>query len=261
MTITVDQMHTKNLYLNLMKESLLGFLAKDPPLVEFSGGTHKVSPGKFRNDIREAGLDWPSTALSMIGLKRMENIQFCVETVLSENIEGDLIETGVWRGGAVIFMKAILEAHGIRDRVVWVADSFEGLPMPTHPDDALFDSAVANEFLGVSLETVKKNLELYKLLDENVEFLHGWFKDTLPIAPMARLAILRLDGDLYESTMDALSHLYPKLSDGGFVIVDDYNIQPCRNAVHDYRLKHDITDNIVPIDRCGVYWRKQISSV
>ena len=74
---------------------------------------------------------------------------------------------------------------------------------------------------------------------------------------MRRLALLRLDGDLYESTMDALVHLYPKLEPGGYLIVDDYgDIPACRQAVHDYRSRHGITEEIEPIDWTGVFWRK-----
>ncbi len=76
------------------------------------------------------GRIWPRYAETMIGLKRLDNIQFCIESVLSNNIQGDLIEVGVWRGGASIFMKAVLAANRAIDRRVFVADSFEGLPKP-----------------------------------------------------------------------------------------------------------------------------------
>ncbi len=101
---------------------------------------------------------------------------------------------------------------------------------------------------AVSLEEVRKNLKAYDLLDEQCEFLKGWFRDTLPTAPIQQLALLRLDGDLYESTMDALTSLYPKLSVGGFVIIDDYTIGQCRQAVQDYRSAHHIEDEIQDID-------------
>jgi O-methyltransferase len=85
--------------------------------------------------------------------------------------------------------------------------------------------------LAVSLEQVKANFDRYGLLDDQVRFLKGWFRDTLPVAPIERLAVLRLDGDMYESPMDTLVNLYPKLSEGGYVIVDDYGAIPaCRQA-------------------------------
>jgi hypothetical protein len=157
-------------------------------------------------------------------------------------------------------MRGILQAHGVTDRKVWVADSFEGLPPPNaerYPRDAGVDLSVFRPQLGVSLEAVQDNFRRYDLLDDQVRFLKGWFRDTLPTAPVERLAVLRLDGDLYESTMDALTHLYPKLSPGGYCIIDDYNaMEPCRHAVTDYRQQHGIRDEVVPIDWAGVFWRK-----
>src|SRR5205085_12029434 len=100
------------------------------------------------------------------------------------------------------------------------------------------------------------NFHKYGLLDEQVVFLKGWFKDTLPTAPIDTLAILRLDGDMYSSTMDALVHLYPKLSKGGFCIIDDYGLPACRQAVHAYRAQHHIQSEIREIDWTGSFWRK-----
>ena len=198
-------------------------------------------------------------AHTMIGMKRLANVRTCVEQVLADGIPGDLIETGVWRGGATIFMRAILKAHGIADRVVWVADSFAGLPPPStacYPHD---EGIRLHQFpqLAVPLERVRENFRRYGLLDDQVRFLKGWFRDTLPTAPIGRLAVARLDGDLYESTIQALDALYPKVSPGGFVIVDDYgNVAACRQAVHDFRAGHGIDDAIQRIDWGGVYWRR-----
>jgi O-methyltransferase len=208
---------------------------------------------------REEGRDWPSLAHTMIGLKRMENLQFCVEDVILKNVPGDFIETGVWRGGACIFMRGLLKAYGIKDRTVWVADSFEGLPPPDaakYPADA-GDMSHQSSALAISRGQVQSHFEKYGLLDEQVRFLKGWFKDTLPGAPIEKLAVARLDGDMYESTMDGLTSLYPKLSVGGYLIVDDYGALPaCAQAVEDYRKKHNITDPITVIDWAGVFWQR-----
>lgn len=215
----------------------------------------------FEPKVRAEGRDWPppKIAHTMIGLKRLDNLQFCVEGILANNIPGDLIEAGVWRGGATIFMRAILKAYDVKDRYVWVADSFEGLPAPDperYPCDA-GDRLYTLKELAVTLDEVKANFGRYGLLDEQVRFLKGWFRDTLPKAPIDRLAVIRLDGDMYESTMDALVSLYPKLSVGGYLIVDDYGaIQACRQAVHDYRELYGIEDEILSIDWTGVYWRR-----
>jgi hypothetical protein len=195
---------------------------------------------------------------TMIGKKRLDNIQYCVETILDEDISGDLIETGIWRGGAVIFMRGLLAAYSITDRFVWAADSFEGVPTPSLPEDAGFEiSAKVLPFLAVSIEDVMDLFDRYDLLDEQVNFIQGWFKDTLATAPIEKLAMLRLDGDLYESTMDALVPLYDKVSRGGFIIVDDYfSCPPCKQAIDEFRVKHAITDELMQIDGQSVFWRK-----
>jgi hypothetical protein len=194
---------------------------------------------------------------TIIGRKRLENLQICIETILSENVPGDLMETGIWRG-ACIFMRDVLMAYGVTDRVVWAADSFDGVPPPTRIGDEGFDiSRRVLPVLAVSLEEVQELFRRYGLLDQNVKFLKGWFRDTLPRAPMERLANLRLDGDLYESTMDALTPLYDKVERGGFVIVDDYNFcPPCKWAVDDFRALRGVSTPLMEIDFQLVCWRK-----
>src|SRR5436190_3363430 len=207
---------------------------------------------------REGGTDWPPRAHTMIGLKRLDNLQFCIENVINDDIPGDLIETGVWRGGACIFMRAILKAYGETTRSVWVADSFAGLPPPNatdYPADA-GDLLYTHDVLAVSRDQVEDNFRRYGLLDDHVKFLVGWFRDTLPTAPLSRLAVLRLDGDLYESTAQALNTLYDKLSPGGYVIVDDYQLAPCARAIQDFRNARGINDEMHDIDGMGVFWRR-----
>src|SRR5439155_1101033 len=160
-------------------------------------GIQLVRSAPFDEAARSDGRDWPTTAHTMIGMKRLDNLQHCVEDTLARQVPGDLIETGVWRGGASIFMRGILRAHGVSDRTVWVADSFQGLPPPNpdaYPADA-GDPLHTFDYLAVSLEDVKSHFERYGLLDDQVRFLKGWFRDTLPAAPIERLAVLRLDGD------------------------------------------------------------------
>ena len=195
----------------------------------------------------------------MIGLRRLENLQFCVTDVLRRDVPGDLIETGAWRGGATIFMRAILKAHGDVERRVWVADSFQGLPKPdahTYPADA-GDPHHTYAALAVSEQQVRANFARYDMLDEQVRFLPGWFRDTLPAAPISRLSVLRIDGDMYESTMVALSALYPRLSIGGYVIIDDYGaVRGCHDAVEDFRSRHGVEEVLQRIDWGGVFWQR-----
>jgi O-methyltransferase len=273
----MDQLNnntSRTLYINLFKKALLDTLHGDQEYKPvLTGGRLFNCVKKYlawrglvacekitvRGEARSDGRDWPARGLTMIGSKRLDSLQDCIESVIREEIPGDLIETGVWRGGTTLFMKALLMAYGDQSRIVWVADSFEGLPKPNpelYPADA-GDTHFTFSELAVSKEEVEKNFQRFNLLDENVKFLKGWFKDTLPAAPISKLSLMRLDGDMYESTMDALTALYPKLSRGGYVIIDDYGyIESCRKAVHDYRTRHMITEQVVPIDWSGVYWRK-----
>lgn len=201
---------------------------------------------------------WPSSAETMLSPRRLDNIQEAVTTVIREEIRGDLIETGVWRGGGSILMRAVLAAYGEGDRIVWAADSFEGLPKPDeqHAADA-DDQHWRYRELAVGLEEVRQNFARYGLLDDQVRFLPGWFSDTLPGAPIDSLAVLRLDGDMYGSTLDAIEPLYPKVSPGGFVIVDDYGLETCRRAIEDFRAQHEIREPLVRVDSTGVFWRKR----
>jgi O-methyltransferase len=214
----------------------------------------------FDEHKRNLGLDWPHSADTMIGMLRLTHLQRCVEAVLAEDIPGDLVECGVWRGGACILMRAVLAAYGDKERSVWLADSFQGVPPPDaerYPADSGLRLDLAADVLAVPESAVRSNFRRYGLLDDRVRFLPGWFKDSLPSAPIDRIALLRLDGDLYESTVQALDALYPRLSPGGFCIVDDYHpIEPCRQAVTDYRQRNSIYAEIIDIDGSGVYWRK-----
>lgn len=216
--------------------------------------------GRVRATEREFGLDWPEHAETMAGLRRLNNVQECMEDVIARGVPGDFIETGVWRGGTSIFMRAVLAARGETSASVWVADSFAGLPRPNaidYPADEGLDYFSHGE-LSVGLNSVRANFARYGMLDDRVRFLPGWFKDTLPDADIDRLALLRLDGDLYESTIDALRALYPKLSVGGYCIVDDYGaLDACRRAVDDYRATHGITEPMEAIDWTGTYWRRE----
>lgn len=232
-----------DLYLELLKRTLTGMVYEDPPIA-----VPWLVHADYRLADRVTGIDWPQHAPCMIG-SRLGNVQQCVEQVLMDGIPGDLAEAGVWRGGTAIFMRALLKVHDAADRSVWVIDSFAGMP----PDTGW----AAVDRLAVPLAEVQHNFGLYGLLDDQVHFVEGWFRDTLPVQAPGPFAVIRLDADLYESQADALTYLYPRLSPGGFVIIDDPQLDGCARAVSEYREKHGIREPVLGTNGYTVYWRKE----
>jgi len=243
----------RSLYLDLLVSCLsnliYGPLPPDP-----------WNDGLFRRDA-VPGRDRDSPAHTMVGILRLQNVRELAQRAIDLNIPGDFIETGVWRGGCCILMRGVLAANAINDRKVFVADSFAGLPPPRpqiYPQDE-GDSLHLVKELAVSEAQVQANFDRYGLLDEQVVFVKGFFSDTLPTLKAGPFALIRLDGDMYESTHVALEALYPKLSPGGFIIVDDYGAIPqCRQAVTDYRSKFNIGAPLRQVDWTAVYWQKPI---
>ena len=277
-TDNITPVDTRQLYLDLLKKALTrmiaarSYSAAEPwlrvmrwwflPLQGYlkARGWIVVRSQPTDLQLRAEGRDWPADAETMVGLKRLDNLQYCIERILQDDVPGDLIETGVWRGGSSIFMCGVLKAYGNTSRTVWAADSFEGLPKAdpgVWRDDERGRLSEFGTTLAVSIDEVRASFERYGLLDDRVRFLQGWFRDTLPSAPIERLSLMRLDGDMYESTMDALKALYPRLSRGGFCVIDDYYTHSgARQAVADYRQEHQITEPIEQIDWAGAFWRR-----
>jgi hypothetical protein len=250
-----------DLYLDLLKRSLTNSIFATEP---------DIDDDEFRFTMQRVEHYVNSDAVSMIPLARFDNIKECIGNILRDCVPGDLIEAGVWRGGAAIFMRAALKAYGVKDRIVWAADSFEGLPKPD-PDLFPLEAQVQSgsviqkvyHNLAVSLEDVKRNFTAYGLLDDQVRFLKGWFKDTLPTAPIGSLSLIRLDGDFYESTRDGLNYLYDRLSIGGYVIIDDYGEDSwtyCRRAVEEFRSERHIEDPLIAVDSKCCYWQRTSNS-
>jgi O-methyltransferase len=208
--------------------------------------------------LRARGSDWPFSGLTMVGLKRLDDLQACIESVVADRIEGDVIEAGAWRGGASILARATLDSLGAEDRTVWAADSFRGLPAPDRsgfPEDDELDLSQV-EFLAIPAEEVRSYFARFGL-EAGVELVEGFFDETLPGLRDRRWSVIRLDGDTYEATWVGLESLYPGLSAGGYLIIDDYGlIKECRAAVDDYRREHGITEPIERVDWNGARWRR-----
>lgn len=251
-------------YVDLLKRAVTGYLYLDWDHAGHGleyGTVDSFDPRKMPiaelEKRRQEGLDWPGLALSMCGFKRLDNVAFCLKSAIEEGVEGDFIETGVWRGGASIFATGILRALGQGDRNIWLADSFQGLPPPKgdkYPADANCELHKL-DYLRVSKADVQRSFELFGLMGENVRFIEGFFEDTLKTAPVEKLCVARLDGDMYSSTICALEALYPKISKGGYLIIDDYGLEQCSAAVSDFRKTHGITAPLERIDWTGVFWK------
>lgn len=240
-------------YLDLMCNSLVGRLNRDPAIQSHIGG--------YDEDHRLNGWDWPSGAPSMVGWRRMQNLRNECERVITEGVAGDFLEAGVWRGGACIMMRAVLNAYGIDDRRVIAADTFSGLPAEVDPVDSAAFLKDEPTF-AVPLPEVRAVFQRYGLLDSQVVFMAGSFDQTLHRAPANALAILRLDGDTFASARDTLEALYEKLSAGGSVILDDYFLfDDNRRAIDAFRTARGIADPIVRIDDYGGYWIKEPGSL
>lgn len=189
--------------------------------------------------------------------------------LVRQQVPGAFVECGVWRGGSAGVMGLALKSMS-DNRQLHLFDSFEGLPEPG-PDDG----NAAKDYSGgraegrlspiskcdATLEHVQTFLfQQLKLNPSRIQFHIGWFQQTVPTtAPaLGPLAMLRLDGDWYESTRICLEHLYPKLSRGGVIILDDYYCwEGCKKATDEYRQAHSITAPIVRVDIDCCYWIKQ----
>jgi O-methyltransferase len=252
----------RDAYLDLLKLALsdLTGVGTESVVMTIDGEglmSHESTPEEL--DYRACGKHWPRRGLTMVGLQRLDDLQRCVESLVAEGVEGDLIEAGVWRGGASILMRATLDTFGAADRTVWVVDSFSGFPGPAaeaspprgRRDLSHFD------FLAVPLEEVRANFERFGL-QEGVRFVPGLFEETMPKLLGGRWSLIRLDGDTYGATRVTLESLYPGLSAGGYLIVDDYELLPeCKRAVDEYRAEHGITEPIEPVDWTCVRWRRE----
>jgi O-methyltransferase len=252
--------HLQNIresYLRVVARTLDGTIYEDPPLSSNGGPV-------FDMNLRTHGWDWPSVAFTMVGTKRLQNVRHLLESVIGEGVPGDFVETGVWRGGACIMARAVLQAYGVTDRSIIACDSFEGLPEPNTTDFPADQGSTFHTYadLAVSLEQVKANFAKFDLLDDQVVFLKGWFRDTMSKVPSKQVAVLRLDGDMYESTIDPLRSLYDRIPAGGYVIVDDYHVvEASKTALHDFLAERGENPSLREIDGVGVFFRKEQSRV
>ena len=252
--------HALFAYIELVKSMVSAVALIDAELsIEPRLGKRTITARRLNMTLREAGDDWTLMGSTMVGLRRLDNVRDLIKAVILNGVEGDYIETGVWRGGASIFARAVIAAYGEQaSRTSYVCDSFSGLPpgdRDLDPGDKNWDNTT---YLEVPYSVVANNFFSYGLLDKNVVFVKGLFRDSLgPLSNhIKRLSIMRLDGDMYESTVDVLYRLYDKLSVGGYVIIDDWFGFPARTACEDFFKVHGINPKITAIDNLAVFWMK-----
>ncbi|CAH1797887.1 unnamed protein product, partial [Owenia fusiformis] len=248
----------RDIYLKTLKVTLTGYAFKSKA-IKMGVGEVEIIDEAMNNDERRRGGDWPSVGYTMIGIIGLDNIQELLENVIQDGVPGDFLEAGVWRGGASMFAKALMNSYNQQNRHSWVCDSFEGLPPATQNNDD--DQWSEMKALVVSKETVKGHFEEFFLLDEMVHFIQGYFMYSLPCLRKTlaekdrKIAILRADGDMYESSMDILFNLYEFVPVGGYVIIDDWSIPVAVKAVNEFREMHNIKSTIVQFRGISAYWK------
>lgn len=245
-----SEQSNRDAYIDLIKRSITNYsyLGGETSLEEFRCVTHY--------DLQEARwtIDPLARPLTLLTKSQLDLIETAVLIVEENAVPGDFIEAGVWRGGAIILMRALLNAHGIAHRKVVAADSFAGIPKNQRavndPVDLWRDRWVA------SREEVTENIERFGLLDDRIVFVEGFFADTLRHLVGNKFALIRLDSDSYDSVEESLLYLYPMLSKGGVIIIDDWHLAGCQAAVLNYRQRYGVNEEIKVQDG-NAYWTKQ----
>jgi O-methyltransferase len=249
-------------YLQAMKVSLTGTLLKTPKILPNVGNASLLQEMAYDEAKRVAGEDWPKFGLTMVGEHRLDNIHDLFKRIIQDDVPGDFVECGVWRGGASMYAKAVVEAYAPRSRRVHLVDSFEGLPKSTTPTPVDNDLWSRMDYLKVGKDDIADGFKKLGLLNGGVLFHKGYFRysaarlrDELHVDHKG-IALLRMDGDMYESTMDILYNLYDLVPASGCVIVDDWTIPECRRAIEEFRTRNKVHDEVVSIDDRAVFWCK-----
>jgi len=212
---------------------------------------------EFNAQTREGGNDWPGeVGHTMIGMKRGRNFVMTIESVIAQGLAGDIVELGVWRGGAMILAQAVLQVHcQTCNRRAILFDMFGVL------DKTTGGYGKADSYLAVSKEQVQKNFVKYNLLNDNVRFIQGMFDLTVApyaaVAPLRPIAVLRIDGNFYKSYMDPLQYFYERVPVGGYIIFDDIGShRQVQEAWADFQKWNGVVVQIQKIDRHGAFFQK-----
>lgn len=250
--------------LDRLNDQLTGFAEQSTSVQPGAGDSSQLVRSPFDASTRKRGADWCDGCYTMTGTFRLNNVRSSLEQVFKDNVNGDFLEAGAWRGGASIFARAVMLAAGQQARRVYVCDSFAGLPRASTPMDN--DHWSRMHFLEVSVDEVQNSFEKFKVLDDNVHFEKGFFVHSLPPLRLRlqqegrKLAVVRGDGDMFESFYDILFNLYDLVPVGGYFICDDCpSILVAEKAIHQFRQHHGITEHIMRVEEseAGTFWRKE----
>lgn len=196
---------------------------------------------------------------SMTSVERITELYNSLEYIRTNNIDGDIVECGVWKGGNIIGIIEYLKYHNIVDKNVWLYDTFEGMTTPEEIDVDLNNnkaSTILSSVLCYSpLNEVKQNLSKSEFDSNKLKFIVGDVSETLLIESNKpnKISLLRLDTDWYKSTKDELIHLYPKLVNDGVLIVDDYgHWKGSKTATDEFFEENNISVEIIKIDYTGI---------
>jgi O-methyltransferase len=180
---------------------------------------------------------------TLVEIERCYALYKSVKYILDNNIKGDFVDCGVWKGGSCMLVAYMLKAAGVNDRKIYLYDTFEGMTKPGDNDgtfekeewERLKINEQTNNWCLSSIEEVKSNMLQTGYPGTNIQFIKGKVEDTIPLIIPALIALLRLDTDWYESTKHELVHLYPLLASKGVLIIDDYGAwEGARKATDEY---------------------------
>ena len=207
---------------------------------------------------------------TMASLQRSFALYKAIEYILRNKIEGDLVECGVWRGGQAMIMAFTLLKEGDTKRKIWLYDTYAGMSKPAGIDIRVTDGMSVeekwrkankdeyNKWCYSPVEDVKKNLFSTGYPRKNIEFIKGNVERTIPGQVAKKISILRLDTDWYKSTRHELTYLFPRLSFGGVIIIDDYGYwEGVRRAVDKYVRENNVKIFLVYCDNACVLGIKQ----
>lgn len=269
-------------YLDMLRGFLLGDVyGRAEKSMLLDGSLRYV---EYNATLRSIGMDMSYLGTTMVGKRRLQVLEDLIIDVVDRAVPGDFLETGVWRGGCSAYAIAVLRAYAYAvalqstssqgtpprptlrtdyNRRVYFCDSFAGLPpgdATVHKNDVGWDKLT---YVSASVEETARYLQEYNLMDPRIVFVKGFFNESMRplqqqvlIPEKRRIAILRLDGDMYQSTVDVLYHLYELVVVGGYVIVDDWEGFPAKDACEDFFRVHQIHAIIHPIDVTSVYFQK-----